>query len=639
MSAAPSPGAAANADDTPVAIVGAGTAGSVLALLLARRGVRSVLIERRTEADAHPRGHVWSVRSMEVLRSIDPELAEEMRESSPAPLKLRYITWCTSLAGVDLGRCVPIGNDPAYTAHLLASSPCRPLHLSQNVADPILRQRVLAEPSITLLAGCELQALTQGDSGCTLRLHEAASGRTHTVYARYAVGADGAESTVRRLLGLESTVTPLQSVAQIHFRAQLGRFTAPRPGPLYWVLNPTVVGTLTAHTADDTEWVLTTAALPAVEPPEAMSEARARALVQAAIGDTTVPVQIVAARSWAMDLRQARTVRQGRVMLVGDAAAGFSAIGGFGLNHGIQDAASLAWRLCLLTTAPLQAGPAEALLTSFAAERADSARHHAERTLRLTALSDEVLLAAGLDPAGFGKLTALSESRLLKILPRSAVMKLFAALLSGGLRPTARLASTRAEGALARQRVAQAIAKQREVFVTLGTDLGYAVTNGFVTRARHPLPTAPHSATEYWPTTTPGALIPHLWSRSDHGGPSTRDLARAAPLTLLVWQAQRPRWLAALAQVRAEWGIDVACPSVGTTSGDDFQAGPADWAAALQIDPEGAVLVRGDGVVAWRARSDCTDPGSALRDVFKRLLQQTVTTSTAPNPNISEEVQ
>jgi putative polyketide hydroxylase len=41
---------------TPVLIVGAGPVGMMSALLLARQGVRSVLIERRKELTAHPKG-------------------------------------------------------------------------------------------------------------------------------------------------------------------------------------------------------------------------------------------------------------------------------------------------------------------------------------------------------------------------------------------------------------------------------------------------------------------------------------------------------------------------------------------------------------------------------------------------------
>ncbi|RWA49709.1 hypothetical protein AU476_29825 [Cupriavidus sp. UYMSc13B] len=295
----------------PVAIIGAGTAGSVLALLLASRGIRSVLVERQGDADTHPRGHVWSARAMEVIRAIDVELAEQLREISSPPLKLRYITWCTSLAGVDLGRCVPIGNDPAHTASLLGSGPCRPLHLSQNVTDPILRERVARNALIEFLPGYELESLSQDRHACTLTLRELRSGLSVRRTARFVAGADGAQSTVRRLLGVPSVQTPLQAVAQIHFRAQLGKLTIARPSPLYWIFNPKVVGTLTAHTADEQDWVLTTAVLPALEPAGGMPAAQALSLVRAAIGDDSVDVRVQSVRPWSMALRRAERLGSG----------------------------------------------------------------------------------------------------------------------------------------------------------------------------------------------------------------------------------------------------------------------------------------------------------------------------------------
>ncbi|MGO4154037.1 FAD-dependent monooxygenase [Cupriavidus sp. YAF13] len=615
---------------SPVAIIGAGIAGSVLALLLASRGIRCLLVDRQRGTDTHPRGHVWSARAMEVIRSIDAELAEALREISSPPLKLRYITWCTALAGVDLGRCVPIGNDPVHTARLLGSGPCRPLHLSQNVADPILRQRVADSPLIELLAGHELEALSQDDDACVLTLRELRSGRIVRRTARYVAGADGAHSTVRRLLGVRSTTTPLQAVAQIHFRAKLDRLTTSRPSPLYWILNPAIVGTLTAHTADDEDWVLSTVVLPEIEPAGEMPEARALALVRAAIGDDRIDASIVSIRPWTMALRCAETSRVGRVMLLGDAAAGFSAIGGFGMNHGIEDAASLAWRLQLLLGGYVPEGLAHGLLSSYAAERAQSAAAHAHRTQQLSDLSDEVLRAAGADPAGLKTLAALSRSTPVRLLPRRAARSLLRTVAGAGLKPLRHLASTAPAGVAVRAKVRRAIDKQREVFVTLGTDLGYALSSGFVCREPHPHPQSPHSGTEYWPTTSPGSLIPHLWSETAGESLSTRDLARRAPLTLLVGDKERVRWQAALARLRADWGIDVACPRIGTDDGAQFRIRASAFATAMEIDESGAVLLRGDGIVAWRSRRQCADPCATLPDVISRLVSWSAAPAALP---------
>ncbi|MDN2697874.1 FAD-dependent monooxygenase [Janthinobacterium sp. SUN073] len=606
-------------ETAPVAIVGAGTAGSVLALLLAQYGIRSVLVERGTQADPHPRGNVWSIRSMEVLRSIAPDLADDFREASAPPLKLRYITWCTSLAGVDLGRCVPLG-DPGHTAALLACSPCRPLHLSQNVADPILRAQVLAQPLIELLPGHALVALSQDAQAATLTLLHCASGTTSRRAARYVIGADGAASATREALGIASATTPLQAVAQIHFRANLAHLTSARPSPLYWILNADVAGALSAHTADDSEWVLSCAVLPPQLTAADIGDAQALAMVRAAIGDAGVPVELMSVRPWSMELRRAATLRRGRALLIGDAAAGFSAIGGFGMNHGIQDAASLAWRLALLLRAGDAAALRDVLLDSYVRERQQSIDDHARRTRELSGLSDQVMGAAGLDPAGLGKLAALSASAPVRLLPRALARKLVGGLLAGGLKPLARLAEVSDDGAALRARVRRAIDRQREVFVTLGMDLGHALSCGFVCREPHPHPRSPNEHTEYWPTTSPGGLIPHAWSGQRGSDLSTRDLARQHPLTLLVQASQRAAWLAALDAVNAQWGIRIACPCIDDSDAAQFRLAAPAFAQALEMEPDGALLVRGDGVVVWRSRRRCAAPAQTLADVFATLF-------------------
>jgi 2,4-dichlorophenol 6-monooxygenase len=108
---------------------------------------------------------------------------------------------------------------------------------------------------------------------------------------------------------------------------------------------------------------------------------------------------------------------------------------------------------------------------------------------------------------------------------------------------------------------------------------------------------------------------------------------------LLVGQTEYARWQPALAQLRSDWGIEVACPAIGQGEEAPFRAEPADWAAALEVDEDGVVLVRGDGVVVWRSRRRCTDPGIALRDVFTGLLAPNKRSARALTSNPIQEMQ
>ena len=63
-------------------------------------------------------------------------------------------------------------------------------------------------------------------------------------------------------------------------------------------------------------------------------------------------------------------------------------------------------------------------------------------------------------------------------------------------------------------------------------------------------------------------------------------------------------------------------PLIAHVIGKDSEIGDPDgtWHAAYGIEPDGAVLVRPDGYVAWRSRSGVANPDATLREVFDRLL-------------------
>jgi len=66
-----------------VLISGAGPAGLVSALLLARLGIRSIVIERNAVTDEHPKAHELNARSVEILREIGITEDDLSQESSP----------------------------------------------------------------------------------------------------------------------------------------------------------------------------------------------------------------------------------------------------------------------------------------------------------------------------------------------------------------------------------------------------------------------------------------------------------------------------------------------------------------------------------------------------------------------------
>jgi len=93
------------ATQVPVVIVGAGPAGLVTAVTLARNGIRSLLVERNPGLSPLPRATAVSTRTMELLRSWG--LEDEVRDGQ---LQLAAVGgWATETLASPNGTLMPLG--------------------------------------------------------------------------------------------------------------------------------------------------------------------------------------------------------------------------------------------------------------------------------------------------------------------------------------------------------------------------------------------------------------------------------------------------------------------------------------------------------------------------------------------------
>ncbi len=237
--------------DTDVVVVGAGPVGATTALLLAKAGLRCTLIERRERPLGHPAGHVINPRSLEIWRQIDPALASKILNASAPIEDLRYIIWCTSLAGDELARINTVPNDPQELAQRLSLSPMRHAHYPQNRLEQTLWQQLEEKSDVTFLKGQRVTDVENTASGVAVKV-DGDSARTLT--ARYCIAADGARSPIRESLGIDMPGPMLMRVASLHFTANLDRLIRTRPAVIYWIYNEHMVGPLIRHI--DNEWIL-----------------------------------------------------------------------------------------------------------------------------------------------------------------------------------------------------------------------------------------------------------------------------------------------------------------------------------------------------------------------------------------------
>ncbi|MFL6140876.1 MAG: FAD-dependent monooxygenase [Labedaea sp.] len=120
------------------------------------------------------------------------------------------------------------------------------------------------------------------------------------------------------------------------------------------------------------------------------------------------------------------------------------------------------------------------------------------------------------------------------------------------------------------------------------------------------------------PTGRVGTRLPHLPIELDGVAPSTLDLA--GPGFTLLAAAEGQAWCRAAAEVAAATNVPLTAHLVAGTGPVVDPAGG--FAAAVGLPPAGAVLVRPDGVIAWRGEHPGAQPAADLRRVLFAVLDR-----------------
>jgi putative polyketide hydroxylase len=360
--------------DVPVLFAGGGLVGLSTAMFLAQHGIRSLAIERLHRGSQLPRAAFFHMRTLELFRSAGIE--GDVRERSLEEFEPEgSIVLMDKLSGKVLKGFVPSLNEGVD-----AFSPCRRLFVTQPGLEPILRRRAEGTGA-SVLNGYEVVGLAQDADGVTTTIRNVDSGEERAIRSQYVVGADGAHSKVRELLGIEFDGRGVFSNSiTIYFKAPLAPVLAGTNFSVIYVGNPHLggffrldkdqnSGFLVVNTAGDTS------------KPEASSPAndvREETLVshvRHAAGVDDLPVTITGVARWRATSDVARRFRSGRVFLAGDSAHLMPPNGGYGGNTGIHDGHNLAWKLALVLNG--MAGPK--LLETFDQERRPAAAFTVEQ--------------------------------------------------------------------------------------------------------------------------------------------------------------------------------------------------------------------------------------------------------------------
>lgn len=343
-----------------VVIAGAGPNGLMLACELALAGIRPLVLERLSEPATENRanGLVGQVVRLLDRRGLHDRLAGPL--SPPAPAFV--------FGGMRLDLTLA---DP---------NPLHILQVPQRRVEAMFGERAV-ELGVEVRRGHELTGLTQDADAVTLEV--AGPDGPYRLQTRYHVGADGGRSVTRKLAGIDFPgVTEDRSLSYTANATVPAEFADPASGGLrvpghgvippffhyrtetgLFVYAPFPAGPLLSsmERAEDEET--------GDEPPMTLDELRAS--VERVLG-FALPIEPPAGdgphllrRLRGRNTRLAAKFREGRVLLVGDAAHVHSAIGGPGLNLGLQDAAGLGWKLA----ATLHGWAPAGLLDTYESER------------------------------------------------------------------------------------------------------------------------------------------------------------------------------------------------------------------------------------------------------------------------------
>jgi 2,4-dichlorophenol 6-monooxygenase len=568
---------------TDVLIVGGGPVGLTASILLSDLGVSSLLVERRDGSSKLPKAHYLNSRTMEIFQSFG--FADEVYAVGTPAENMANTAWYTSLGGdgpTDRRMVMTVDSFGGGALKDLyeSTSACRPSNLAQKHLEPRLRRVAEQRNPDGILFGHELVALDQDDSGVTA--HVQTPNGLQRIRSRYIIGADGGK-TVGSLVGIALHGTPpLAHVRTIHFSADLSPWVQEEGALIRMIVRPDATGEMSVQAfvgmgpeewgSRSREWqvhVMSSVESAAAE--DVWDDADALAYLRDLFKLPELEADIICMGRWMVESVLAERYRSGRIFLAGDAAHRHPPTTGLGLNSGVQDVHNLAWKLA----AALSGRVGDALLDSYELER----RPVAAQNIEWAVLASLNHMATG---GGWGVLPGF---------PADLNHSMFAAMFADS-----------PGGALRRARLREFLGTQRIEFQARAIEMGYDYYASPAVVQDASSADAPDPwGTDYRQTTRPGHRLPHAWLHREGRRLSTHDLLRPGEFLLLTG-ADNDGWSRA-ADVVAE-RFDV---TIGHTQIDD-----ATWSELRGHDDAGALLVRPDGHIAFRARAGVADHEEAL---------------------------
>ncbi|KAB5545192.1 hypothetical protein DKX38_013304 [Salix brachista] len=494
------------------------------------------------------------------------------------------------------------------------------------------------------------------------------------------VGTDGAASTIRKLAGIELRgEKDLQKLVSVHFLSRdLGQYLLNvRPGMLFFIFNTEAIGVLVAHDLKQGEFVLQMPFYPPQQSLDDFSPETCKQLILKLVGQELSDIDVIDIKPWVMHAEVAEKFVScdNRIILAGDAAHRFPPAGGFGMNTGIQDAHNLAWKIAAFVKgiAP------SSILHTYETERRPIAIFNTALSVQNFRAAMAVPATLGLDPTIANSVHQTITDGIGSILPSGLQRAVLDGIFTIGraqlsefllneknLLGSSRLAKLRhlfeegkslqlqfpAEDLGFRIKCIYPSNSTKFIFYLSGFSYleGALIPDSDSVRAQVP-PTGRRR--DYIPSSDPGSRLPHMNVRM-----LSNSFSEACISTLDLLPGDKVEFLLFIAPLEKSYHLAVAALKVAeefkvsvkvcilwptdTVKGAETRSKTAlapwenfidvaeakkssnsfSWWSMCQMTDKGAILVRPDEHIAWRAKSSIDDdPFLEMKRVFSAILK------------------